>query len=77
MKSVQTKIKGPVKNENLKNLKPFNGKADRMGKAASQPLSQKLEKPTAEISENAKVLNSAPPEMLREKHRTPLLQIRQ
>lgn len=50
MKTVQPKLKGPTQNDNLKNLKPMKGK----GSSAIAPS----EAPTANISENAKALNT-------------------
>lgn len=50
MKTVQPKLKGPTQNDNLKNLKLMKGK----GSSAIAPS----EAPTANISENAKALNT-------------------
>ncbi len=53
MTTVQPKLKGPIKNENLKNLKPINGKS-----AAQEGLKPSA---TPEISETAKTLNANAP----------------
>lgn len=53
MTTVQTKLNGPIKNENLKNLKPINGKT-------AKPSA--LKSPAApDISETAKTLNANTP----------------
>lgn len=56
MKSVQPKVKDPVKNDNLKDLRPINGKAAAKS-ASPTPPAQPASAP--EISESAKTLNSA------------------
>lgn len=62
MKSVQPKLsdtpKTAVKNENLKNLKALHGKATHV----AHPVAPSAASPAPDISENAKVLNSAPAE---------------
>lgn len=63
MKSVLPKIKESIKNENLKDLKPFGAKAGKTAAAASPASKEVLkENQTADISENAKVLNEKMPE---------------
>lgn len=60
MKTVQNKLREPIKNDNLKNLKPINGKGQ-----AIAPLEKAAVAPS-DISETAKILNTetppAPPE---------------
>lgn len=53
MKTVQNKLREPIKNDNLKNLKPINGK----GPAVVDPKA--LASP--DISETAKILNTETP----------------
>lgn len=59
MKSVQSKIKDPIKNENLKDLKPYAGKNSKAAKTLSPEPEHKS---SPEISENAKILNEKQPE---------------
>lgn len=54
MKTVQPKIRVPIKNENLKNLKPAGGK--------DSPLHALKDPATANISETAKTLSETTPE---------------